>query len=119
MMIRDALGKLLNPEGCDEEFETGAGACLDFWVCSSRSRTPCAVFLGMHHYFMSWSLLLNRFRDAFDRYQSEPVAKRPQLTNRLIQVVTKWLRLNPQLRSARMSVCIYHEADGFFFLLCC
>lgn len=83
MTIQEALAKLLSPVGCEEEFE--------------------GIFLGMHHYFISWAMLLRRFRDAYESYLSETAPKRQQYMHRLVQVVTKWLRVNPGLRQARLT----------------
>ncbi len=82
LQLSDALAKLFHPEGCEEEFEN--------------------VFLGLFHYFMSWNLFVNRFGTAAKQVREIAPAQRTRYANRVVQVATKWLRLNQHLRGERM-----------------
>ncbi len=66
LLLNDALAKLFNPDGCDEEFEN--------------------VFLGLFHYFMSWSLFVHHFGVVVKQAQQIPPVSRSRHTNRLVQV---------------------------------
>jgi hypothetical protein len=83
LALSEALNKLFNPDGCEEEFEN--------------------VFLGLFHYFMSWSLFIHHFGVVAKQVREVPPVTRSRHSNRLVQVVTKWLRLNQTLRNERMS----------------
>ena len=92
--IEAAFEKLFHPEGCEERFEN--------------------VFLGMHHYFLPWALFLEHFKERSDALSSLEPSERALRVTRLIQVATKWLRLNPRLRSERVSI-VQMEADATAF----
>ncbi len=82
--LQEALAKLFHPDGCEEEFEN--------------------VFLGLFHYFMSWSLFVHHFGVIAKQVREVAPVNRSRYSNRLVQVVTKWLRLNQNLRNERMPV---------------
>jgi hypothetical protein len=80
--ISDSLKKLFNPEGCGDDFEN--------------------VFLGLHQYFMSWNMFVTQLARHAKEVEGLEQPEKGKKVNRIIQVVTKWLRTNPHLRSEKI-----------------